>query len=232
MISTNNEHYIVAGSRPWNHKLFTNHFKGLSGRWTFTSTSEELSLLLTEQPKPRYIFFLHWSNRVPDDWLEKYECVCFHMTDLPYGRGGSPLQNLIQRGHRETMLTALRMVHEMDAGPVYAKRPLSLEGNAEEIYLRAGRLSFAMISDIISNQILPKDQIGEPVNFKRRTPEQSQLPVDLHDLMPLHDFIRMLDAEGYPQAFIDHGAFRIHFSRAALYDGRLVADAKITLRPT
>jgi methionyl-tRNA formyltransferase len=42
----------------------------------------------------------------------------------------------------------------------------------------------------------------------------------------------MLDAEGYPQAFIDHGEFRIHFSRAALYDGRIVADAKITLRST
>jgi methionyl-tRNA formyltransferase len=124
------------------------------------------------------------------------------------------------------------MVHEMDAGPVYAKRPLSLEGNAEEIYLRAGRLSVDMISDIISNQTLPKDQIGDPVNFKRRTPEQSQVPVDLPDLMQLHDFIRMLDAEGYPHAFIDHGEFRIHFSRAALYDGRIVADAKITLRPT
>jgi methionyl-tRNA formyltransferase len=232
MISADKNHYIVAGSRPWNLKLFAKQIEGLSESWTFASTSEELSFLLTKHPKPRYIFFLHWSNRVPDDWLEKYECVCFHMTDLPYGRGGSPLQNLIERGQRETMLTALRMVHEMDAGPVYAKRPLSLEGNAEEIYLRAGRLSFAMISNIISNQILPKDQIGEPVNFKRRTPEQSQVPVDLHDLMPLHDFIRMLDAEGYPQAFIDHGEFRIHFSRAALYDGRIVADAKITLRPT
>lgn len=30
--------------------------------------------------------------------------------------GGAPLQNLIQRGHRDTMLTALRMVREMDAG--------------------------------------------------------------------------------------------------------------------
>jgi methionyl-tRNA formyltransferase len=232
MISADKNHYIVAGSRHWNRKLFAKHIEGLSESWTFASTSEELSFLLTERPEPRYIFFLHWSNRVPDDWLEKYECVCFHMTDVPYGRGGSPLQNLIERGHRETMLTALRMVHEMDAGPVYAKRSLSLEGNAEEIYLRAGRLSFAMISYIISNQILPKDQIGEPVNFKRRTPEQSQVPVDLRDLMPLHDFIRMLDAEGYPQAFIDHGEFRIHFSRATLYDGRIVADAKITLRPT
>jgi methionyl-tRNA formyltransferase len=232
MISADKNHYIVAGSRPWSRMLFTKYVKGLPGRWSFASTSDELSFLLTQHPQTLHIFFLHWSNRVPDYWVEKYECVCFHMTDLPYGRGGSPLQNLIERGHRETMLTALRMVHQMDAGPVYIKRPLSLEGNAEEIYLRAGRLSFDMIFDIISNQILPENQTGEPINFKRRTPEQSKIPVDLPDLMRLHDFIRMLDAEGYPHAFIDYGGFRIHLRRAALYDGQIVADVKITLSPT
>jgi len=30
--------------------------------------------------------------------FENYEIILFHMTDLPYGRGGSPLQNLIVRG--------------------------------------------------------------------------------------------------------------------------------------
>ena len=28
---------------------------------------------------------------------ENYKCIIFHMTDLPFGRGGSPLQNLISR---------------------------------------------------------------------------------------------------------------------------------------
>jgi len=37
------------------------------------------------------------------------------MTDVPYGRGGSPLQNLIVRGHTETKLTALRCVRDLDA---------------------------------------------------------------------------------------------------------------------
>jgi len=55
------------------------------------------------------------------------------MTYMPYGRGGSPLQNLIVRGYRHTKLTALRMVEEFDAGPVYLKEDLCLEGNAEEI---------------------------------------------------------------------------------------------------
>lgn len=232
MNSSEVPHYIVAGSRPWNRVIYAERLQSLPGRWNFAASMQELSVLLQKPQKPRYVFFLHWSMRVPDDWLDAYECVCFHMTDVPYGRGGSPLQNLIVHGHRETKLSALRMAHEMDAGPVYAKKPLSLEGNAEEIFLRAGRLSAEIIEEMIRTEPEPVPQTGSPVLFKRRRPDQSAIPDDLPDLGALHDFIRMLDAEGYPHAFIEHGGFRLEFNRAALYDGRLVADVKVTRSPT
>jgi methionyl-tRNA formyltransferase len=50
----------------------------------------------------------------------------------------------------------------------------------------------------------------------------------LGNLQALHDFIRMLDAEGYPHAFLEHNGFRYTFRRAALYEGRIVADVTIT----
>ena len=80
------------------------------------------------------------------------------MTDVPYGRGGSPLQNLIMDGKTETQVTALRMTEEMDAGPVYVKRPMSLEGRAEEIYLRAGAISWDLIFWMIANKPKPIPQ--------------------------------------------------------------------------
>ncbi|PNW32559.1 UNVERIFIED_CONTAM: methionyl-tRNA formyltransferase, partial [Euhalothece sp. KZN 001] len=156
-----------------------------------------------------------------------YECVCFHMTDVPYGRGGSPLQNLIIRGHQKTKLTALQMTEEFDAGPVYLKEDLCLGGNAEEIYLRATHLSAKMIGKIIQEEPTPQPQSGEVTNFKRRQPSESEIP-QLSSLSQLHDFIRMLDAEGYPKAFIDDQGFRYEFTRSALYDGRIVADVTIT----
>ena len=67
------------------------------------------------------------------------------MTDLPYGRGGSPLQNLIQRGHNTTMLTALRCNEGCDTGDIYLKRSLSLCGTAEEIFIRADTIIEQMI---------------------------------------------------------------------------------------
>ena len=117
------------------------------------------------------------------------------MTDVPYGRGGSPLQNLIIRGHSHTKLTALRMTDDFDAGPIYLKENLSLEGNAEEIYIRATYLAARMIKHIIRKRSKPTPQTGKVIIFQRRRPEQSEIP-QLPTLEALYDFIRMLDAEG------------------------------------
>lgn len=223
--------YIVAGNRRWNKQLFVERLQFLPGKWKFAGNPAELNKLVNECNNPRFIFFLHWSHQVPPEIHQKHECVCFHMTDVPYGRGGSPLQNLIQRGHRDTKVTALRMVHEMDAGPVYCKQSLSLEGDAEEIYIRAGYLSAKIIAEIILHEPSPANQEGNPVIFKRRKPEQSAIPQELADLSEWHDFIRMLDAEGYPHAFINHGRFRLEFTRSSRIGESVVADVKITTLP-
>jgi methionyl-tRNA formyltransferase len=219
--------YLVLGCKSWNRRLFDEALCLLPGEWRYMGAAEEFTPEVVDEIAPRYIFFLHWSWRVPDEIVDRYECVCFHMTDLPFGRGGSPLQNLIVRGHRETMLTALRMGKEFDAGPVYLKKLLSLEGGAEEIYLRAGRLSARMIEHMTQHEPKPVAQRGTPVVFKRRKPEESEIK-PAASLEELYDFIRMLDAEGYPRAFLNHGGFRYELSRAGLYNGRIVADVTIT----
>ena len=62
------------------------------------------------------------------------------MTDLPYGRGGSPLQNLIVRGHNDTMISAKESVKKiLIQGWWLPKKPLSLLGSAEEIFIRANK---------------------------------------------------------------------------------------------
>ena len=222
-----NVNYVVVGSRPWNRRIFNEFRNKLRGKWHYIGDKDALRAEDINLLKPRYIFFLHWSWRVPSIITDQYECVCFHMTDVPFGRGGSPLQNLVERGHRSTKLTALKMVQNIDAGPVYLKKDLSLEGNAEEIYMRATFLSFQMINEIIKKQIEPVPQKGAPTFFDRRNPNDSELQ-DLKSLSELYDFIRMLDCEGYSKAFILYKGFRFEFRRAGLYDRCIVADVKIT----
>ena len=79
---------------------------------------------------------------------------------------------------------------------------------------------------MLETEPIPQPQSGTAVVFKRRTPDQSEIPAK-SSLLSLHDFIRMLDAEGYPRAFIEHKGFRYEFSRASMRDGRLEADVKI-----
>jgi methionyl-tRNA formyltransferase len=121
------------------------------------------------------------------------------------------------------------MVEAVDAGPVYAKAPLSLEGGAEEIFLRISELEGEIVERIAREEPIPVPQEGAPTSFKRRTPSQSAMPTDLA-LGQLHDFIRMLDAEGYPHAFLDHGRFRLRFTRSTRYVDRVVAEVEFTER--
>ncbi len=110
--------------------------------------------------RPSWVFFPHWSQRIPAEVYENFRCVIFHMTDVPYGRGGSPLQNLIIRQHRDTMLSAIQCHEEMDAGPVYLKRRLLLDGTAEQILLRAAELMASMIVEVVLNSPQPVAQQG------------------------------------------------------------------------
>ncbi len=219
---------IIAGSRPWNRGAVEKLTLSLSAKVISVVDRKTLDEALSIGENIRFIFFLHWSFIVPKRITENYECVCFHMTDVPYGRGGSPLQNLIACGHKATKLTALQMVSELDAGPVYLKRDLSLEGSsAEEIYMRASALSCRMIEEIMTKEIKPKPQVGKVVEFARRTPDQSVLPLT-GELDMIHDHIRMLDAEGYPHAFLEIGNLRFEFTRSTRYDGKIQANVEIT----
>jgi methionyl-tRNA formyltransferase len=221
--------YILATSRPWNEML-SKRLEAKTGRpFRLITRKEELTLDRLAQLNPRYIFFPHWSYIIPKEIFEAYECVVFHMTDLPYGRGGSPLQNLILRGHRETKISALHCVAELDAGPIYMKRPLTLEGSAFEIFHRAADVIEVMIEEIVHTEPYPKIQVGEPTIFRRRTPVQSDLnKANIPNLNAFHDFIRMLDAIGYQKAFLDLHGHRIELSLAQLDRGKLTGKFEIS----
>jgi methionyl-tRNA formyltransferase len=187
----------------------------------------ELSLSNLQCWLPNYIFFLHWSWLIPTAVYDRYACVVFHMTDLPYGRGGSPLQNLIIHGHTETKLSAFQCVSEIDAGPIYLKRALSLLGTAEEIMSRCSALMEEMILEIISDRIVPVPQTGEVTLFNRRKPDEGNLR-SLSEIKTVYDYIRMLDADGYPKAFIESDFFHFEFSKAILNNESI--EAKVVIK--
>lgn len=221
--------YAIASPHPRNADLYRRLEARLQVPLVSIGEPEALDPRALSDSNVETIFFPHWSWKIPPVVYEHFECIIFHMTDVPFGRGGSPLQNLIVRGFTETQISALRCVEELDAGPVYLKRPLSLGGTAEEILLRADRIIEDMIVEILQSRPEPSPQMGEPTHFSRRKPEDGDISPTA-DLQRVHDTIRMLDADGYPPAYIDVGDLRLEFSRSSLRLGEVVADVRIRVR--
>lgn len=224
---------LLLSSRPWNAALGDRLRASLERPIHTISQPEELRVESLLALGPEWIFVPHWSHLIPELIWSRWPTVIFHMTDLPYGRGGSPLQNLIARGHTSTMLTALRCSAELDAGPIYGKEPLSLLGSAEEVFIRADGLIEAMIKHIVRKCPQPQPQQGDPVIFSRRTPEQSDLRIcPAGDLAACFDQIRMLDADGYPHAFFEVNGLRLEFRRVCHRSDGLHADVVIKASPS
>ena len=217
---------IIANSNPIHKGLEERMLERLENCFIINKPGD-LSIANLEKISPDYIFFPHWSSIIPKEIYTIFNCVVFHMTDLPFGRGGSPLQNLIDRGIIETKISALKVSEGIDTGDIYLKEPLALYGTAEEIFIRSGKTMENMIKKIIKENIIPIPQAGESVIFKRRKPEQSDVS-EITDLDKLYDYIRMLDAEGYPKAYIETKYFRFEFNRASLKaNNTIISDVRI-----
>lgn len=208
------ETIVIATAKSWNIRRAEDLQQRYAQerRVVLITDKRELTAEWLRQIDPRYIFFPHWSWMIPAEVYQHYTCIVFHMTDLPFGRGGSPLQNLIARKIYDTKISAIAVEGEVDAGKIYMKEDFSVaSGSAQEILERASEIIFTrMIPFLLERQITPQAQSGPVVHFSRRKPHESDLLQAPHArLDDLYDFIRMLDGEGYPPAFLRLGRLQI-----------------------
>src|SRR5690554_2214040 len=221
--------YLIISEREWNKSLIE-RLQDEQTNWLLINKREDFTFENLKNINPSKIFIPHWSYYIPEEIFLNFECVVFHETDLPFGRGGSPIQNLIERQFLATKVSAIRVSKEIDAGDIYLKKEMSLLGTAEEIFIRINKIVELMIREIVELDLKPYPQEGSPTFFKRRNQSQSDIN-SLTELDRVFDYIRMLDAEGYPKAFLETDNLRMEFTRASLKaDESIYADVKITLK--
>lgn len=196
---------VIAGQRNW---VRAAHAANPIGLYAPTISA------IRSCPEGSHIYFVHWSDRVPDDVLDDYVCIGFHMTNLPYGAGGMPLQNLLIRGIYKTVLTAFRMTSNFDAGNVLMREEFEIkkEHYALQIYQDVSNLALRMVSEVERAQDfagIPQDVAPEIEQFRRLV--DAEIPIDA-TLDQAYDYIRAFDAPGYEEPFIDYGGIRIKFS--------------------
>ena len=223
---------VIATVKEWNIRAYFDLKERFENRFEFhlITHPDELKSDHLEKLNPKYIFFPHWSWIIPEEIFENFECIAFHMTDLPFGRGGSPLQNLLVRGIYKTKISAFRVDRGIDSGDIYLKEPFDLSrGSAEEIFMDVSKTIFEeMIPRLLGEAIQPVSQKGEPVFFKRRKPEASDLSaLESPSMVQVYDFVRMLDAEGYPKAFVRLGNLKVMLSGVHRLHDRLVGKFEV-----
>jgi len=180
------------------------------------SKKEKLNKDILFKINPDFIFFVHWSTKVSDQIINNFNCYNFHMTDLPFGRGGSPLQNLLLRDIESTKISLIKMNNKLDQGDIVYKEKFNLKGSAKEIYSSLSIRSFKIIEKILKKKKLKfLKQKGFIKNFKRIKNNSIVIKENL-ELRNIYNQIRMRDAETYEQTFIKIGKFKIYLKDAKI----------------
>lgn len=156
-----------------------------------------------------YIILIGWSWIISKDILKRYNVIGMHPSDLPFYRGGSPIQHQIIKGLNKTKITLMQISDEkIDGGDILLKEDWNMSGNTMDIILSNLAIATAdLITEFIINHknIVPQKQdfaIGSYYN--RRKPEDSELTLEklrTMTLRELYNFIRAL-SDPYPNAYI------------------------------
>ena len=216
--------FLFCAYRHWAidlYKLLSKRYKNM----VLLNDPKKLTLNHVKKINPKFIFFPDWSWIVPQTIIENYKCVCFHESDLPKFRGGSPIQNQIIRGIKRTKTTAFFMNNKIDSGNILLKKSLSLHGTLDEIFQRMIKNDYEMIIKIIKGNYKIQKQKGHPTYYKRRKPEQSELSLNKSKEY-IYNFIRML-SDPYPNAFTKIGEHKIIFKSAKLENNKLYINGEI-----
>lgn len=209
--------YLFCAYRKWALELYDMISKKHKN-FVLLNDPKKLTSKYLQRINPEIIFFPDWSWIILKEIFTTYKCICFHESNLPKFRGGSPLQNQIIRGIEKTKSTAFIMTNGLDEGDIVLQKNLSLKGSLDEIFERIKKNDFEMISKIIQGRYRIKKQQGRPTLYKRRKPEQSKLTSLNYSNKYLYNFIRML-ADPYPNAFLRVGKRKMIF-KSAKFDGK------------
>jgi methionyl-tRNA formyltransferase len=88
---------------------------------------------------------------VPQPLLEEYLWLNVHPSLLPRWRGAAPVERALMAGDLETGVTVIKLVEELDAGPIAAQAPFLIEedDDAGEVYAKAAPLAVELLGSVL-----------------------------------------------------------------------------------
>lgn len=150
-------------------------------------------------------FLLSCTKLVEKQYLQlNNNNIVVHASDLPKGKGFSPLQWQVLEGADDITLTLFEVVEEVDAGPYYLKENVTFNGTEllEELRNKmANKIIEICLKYVEShNNLEPIEQIGEETFYPRRRKYDDEINPEKSIIEQFNHF-RVADNEKYPLFF-------------------------------
>lgn len=178
-------------------------------RWADRARAEHEVVLrrrVAEVGSGDFLFLVSCTEIVPAEVRERFRhTLVLHGSDLPRGRGMSPVVWQVLEGRTEVTLTLLQAADPYDTGDVWAQRTFAAPPDALAAEIDAAL--FAAEIELMDwalahcDTASPVPQVGEATYYPRRRPADSRLDPD-RSLAEQFDVIRVSDPERYP-AFVE-----------------------------
>ena len=129
-----------------------------------------------------------------------------HASDLPAGKGWSPLTWQILEGKDQIPVSLFEANDSVDSGPIYAQRHINFEGYELIDDLRKNlaetthELCSWFVAEFPRSSNESKIQKGAESFYSRRGPKDSQLDVD-KTIAEQFNLLRIVDNQAYPAFF-------------------------------
>lgn len=128
-----------------------------------------------------YLFLISCTQFVGREIRDRYEKVfVLHESDLPKGRGWSPVAWQILEGKDLITVSLIEAEDKIDAGDVWGKEGCYIPEHAlaDEILNCVFSIKKLLIQRAVDGAIKPFQQFGEPTYYKRRTREDCELDIN------------------------------------------------------
>ena len=127
-----------------------------------------------------------------------------HESNLPKGKGWSPLTWQVIEGKNKIPITLFEAVEKVDAGRIYLQSFIELTGKEllSEIKDLQGKMTIDLILKFLENfhKIKGQDQKGDSTYYPKRGPIDSELDID-KSIKNQFNLLRVCDNERYPAFF-------------------------------
>lgn len=152
--------------------------------------------------------------------IPRHGCINIHASLLPRYRGSAPYQWAVLDGLKETGVTAMYLVRQMDAGDIIdvAKTPIGENETAGELLDRLAELGAGLLSQTLSRlaagQTLPRTRQQEEQATYAPMLDKALCPIDWNKTaQQIHNQVRGLHP--WPVATMELGGklFKVHETR-------------------